>query len=45
MSSENQTAGNLPVNCPHCNEHVIKTASDTFVCTNCGHSSKARPIR
>lgn len=45
MSSQNQTARNLTMNCQYCNEPVRKTASGTFVCTGCGHTSKARQVR
>jgi len=45
MSSTNKTTGNLPLNCTDCNETVRKTASDTYVCTGCGHTSTARLVR
>jgi ribosomal protein L37AE/L43A len=45
MSSKNQTTGNLPMNCNECDAPVRKTASGTFVCTDCGHSSKAQFVR
>ncbi len=45
MSSTNQTTGNLPLNCTECNETVRKTPSGTYVCTGCGRTSSARPVR
>jgi len=45
MSSTNKTTGNLPLNCTDCTETVRKTASGTYVCTGCGRTSAARPVR
>mgnify|MGYP000603750040 CR=1 FL=1 len=45
MSSKNHATGNMPLNCPDCNETVRKTASETYVCTGCGHTSTACLVR
>jgi len=45
MSSKTHTTGNLPMNCQDCNAPVRKTASEMYVCTGCGHTSKARYVR
>jgi len=45
MSSQNKTIGNLPLNCPECDAAVRKTAGGTYVCTGCGHASKAYTVR
>jgi predicted RNA-binding Zn-ribbon protein involved in translation (DUF1610 family) len=45
MSSKNQTTGNLPMHCTDCDAAIIKTPTGTFVCTGCGYSADASPIR
>ena len=45
MSSKNRPTGNMPLNCPDCTEVVRKTERGSYVCTGCGHTSTARPLR